>query len=195
MLTLFLFFFLFVDISFCRDDIKFKPKRGFYTSPFDLELTIDSDFGISEKPIVIRYTLTTFGLNDSLTTIANTMHPSVVPNIGFQNNGIANCATYPDEKMGLVYKDPFTIKETTIVTAIAFRVENDKLIATKLLTHVCFLLLLFLEYKDALDYFFSFSHFSSNINEIFVDFIEKKEKIQTILNASFLLFLLILILF
>jgi hypothetical protein len=50
----------------------FEPSRGFYSAPISVVLSVDaSAFGPSSTPIVIRYTVSTFSLNASLTAIAN----------------------------------------------------------------------------------------------------------------------------
>jgi hypothetical protein len=52
--------------------IGFEPHRGFFSAPINVVLEVDEKvFGPSSTPIEIRYTTSTFSLNDSLTVIAN----------------------------------------------------------------------------------------------------------------------------
>lgn len=63
-----------------KDDppIVAEPHRGFYSAPISVVLSVDEDvFGPSSTPIVIRYTISTFSLNASLTAIANAKYAIV----------------------------------------------------------------------------------------------------------------------
>lgn len=128
-----------------KDDppIVAEPHRGFYSAPISVVLSVDEDvFGPSSTPIVIRYTISTFSLNASLTAIANAKHPSLIASYPNDpptttGNGIANCPTYPSQTVGKTYTDAIPISVTTILKVRAYGTDpkTKQVVESKEVTH------------------------------------------------------------